>query len=278
MILLSVFSSLQIWDSLPKPAVFFTSFCSAYFSWLCVALWVSGSTICFLGAQRTFDSFNVTLHSLLSLMAFHLSFSLISHDLSLPFCLCVFLLLISPFFLCFSPSLFLHLSPPPPIFFLIFFSASSSSPPSFISLLSSVVHAVSLCFSFHHPPYLLLLSFQVKWFLTSMYYRNPPSHSGGIWDMNIHSGLYGPSMLCARSGYYTFPRFLSFLWCLYENRCCRLNALTLGRVRILRRLIYSERPAIVLLTHTSKPQWDELLYKHSNMEPLGLEAVQRESM
>lgn len=65
MILLSVFSSLQIWDSLPKPAVFFTSLCDAYFNWLCITLWVSRSAICFLGAQRTFDSFNGTLHSFL---------------------------------------------------------------------------------------------------------------------------------------------------------------------------------------------------------------------
>lgn len=111
MILLSVFSSLQIWDSLPKPAEFFTSFCGAYFSWLGGALWVSSSTICFLGAQRTFESFNVTLHSLLSLMFFHLFFPVVSHDLSLPFHLCLFLLLISPFFLCFSPSSFLLLIP-----------------------------------------------------------------------------------------------------------------------------------------------------------------------
>lgn len=39
-----------------------------------------------------------------------------------------------------------------------------------------------------------------------------------------------------------------------DNRCTCLNGITRGRVRILHRLMYSERPAIVLLTHTSKPR------------------------
>lgn len=65
-----------------------------------------------------------------------------------------------------------------------------------------------------------------------------------------------------------------------KNRCSCLNGVTWGRVRTLGGLIYSgkkkkKRPGFCFAdthTHTPpNPQWDELLYKHSNMEPLDLE-------
>lgn len=194
-ILLSVFSSLQIWDSLPKPAVFFTSFCSAYFIWFCTTLWVSGSTIWFLGAWRTFDSFNGTLHLFLSLMFFHLFFSLVPHGL------------------CHLPSLLISSTDFPPsstVFTFITTSCPllpylclppSSSPLSSIFIPSSIFHA--FISYFHHPPYLplLLVSFQVKRFLTFMYYRNPPAHTLLQWQ------IYGTwiSILCSMCSAYCAP-------------------------------------------------------------------------
>lgn len=115
-----------------------------------------------------------------------------------------------PVCLCFSPSSTPLLSPHPVPFFLV---SVSSSPPSPISLLSSISHAFSL---FRAPTALLnapLLSVQVRWLLTAVYYRSPPSHPftavADIWDMNIHAVLHVLCILRALSSYYTFPLFLS---------------------------------------------------------------------
>lgn len=146
-----------------KPAVFLTSFCTVHFSGFGVALWVSGSTIWFLGAQRTFDSFNVAPHSVV------VPPLLLSRSWPLP---------------SLAPMLITDFPPSSSLFFFPPFSTTScpylSSSPSvhftsFLCLfLSSVFHAfISFPTSTTFPS----SSFQVKRFLTFVYYRNPLLHT-----------------------------------------------------------------------------------------------------
>lgn len=208
----------------------------------------------------------ILLMALLSTRSFFLDvfplflpFFLIFHDLSLPFLtLFAFLLHSSCFGLSSSHWL------------LLLLISVSSSPPLHLPLLSSFSHQFSMPFPHFHRH--LLPSFVWSQMIPDL--RNPPSLFVAVADAAYGASVFILSCSCCTYG--SFALFLEhFLavpvsFCDMKNRCSCLNAVRRGRVRIVLRLIYSKRTAIVLLIHTSKPQWDRLLYKHSNMEPLGL--------
>lgn len=143
-------------------------FCSAYFKRLGGALWVSRSTICFLGAQRAFDSLNSTpLHLPLSLDVPTPLPSFLPH-FSWPLPSLLNLICSSPPFISLQSFLLFHphigscsfwsLSLPPILF-------NTSSPYSSVSLLSSIFHGSS---SFPTASVaFFLLSYEVRWFPTS---------------------------------------------------------------------------------------------------------------